>query len=292
MKSVKIAAMVLVAGAGLLGSYLMIKGAFFAGGAKSVAASLTESIPALPELPAQPFAWAERLKEFIDPSTRSGQVSSTHSTVSGQAGQAGEGNLTRIVAQSLFGRIQALDQSGNEPFGDIDPDDAESRKLLEQAVASLGDPGALFAVTAEDAVALVSDDASLEAKKKYLEALGESALRRTGSLPKISMEELFAAITTDCVTGGNKDSVNKKLADSYRLLREDYQKIPVPSDWLAFHKNALTHYRRAELVFGALADCFNDPVRGQIASQALSDVLLRAGDVQGEYLQKRQEMKL
>lgn len=290
MKPVKIAAIVLVAGAGVLGSYFTIKDAFFSAESKSIGASIAENAPKLPELPAQPFAWAERLKEFVD---EAGVVNDGNpSTGSGQA-SGSETNLTRIVAQSLFGRMQALDQSGEQaPFSTIDPNDAESKKLLEQAVASVGDPGALFAVTAEDAVARVSDDTSIGAKKQYLEELAESASMRTDSLPKISMEQLFGAITGDCVAGTNKDSMNRKFANSYRLLRADYQKISVPKDWLAFHKSALTHYRRAELVFGALADCFNDPVRGQIASQALSDVLTRAGDIQISYMQKRQDVGL
>ena len=53
-------------------------------------------------------------------------------------------NLTELIANSTFNQMKMLDQSENDPFGNLDPQSSESKKFIEEAMAQIGDSSSLL----------------------------------------------------------------------------------------------------------------------------------------------------
>ena len=111
MNRLKIAAIVLVMVSGLAGSYFIVKNSTPSLlSEKKVLENSGES-----GISSQsPIEWVKNL------------VSGDYSQSIGDSNNAKNGsnketaNLTETVAQSLFGKMKIMDQSGNDPFGNFD----------------------------------------------------------------------------------------------------------------------------------------------------------------------------
>lgn len=274
MGPTKIAAIVLVIGAGLFGSYLIIR--------NSVPVvpngQAEEALSAGKPLAQKPVKWIEEATKFLnDPAKNLANSGSFLAESENKSGDASKNpvNLTELVAKTMFGQMRSLDQSDKNPFQGqgFDPNDPQGQQLIQKAIAGIEDPAALFNASVDDKDLKISQDNSKEAKIQYLKAVEEIAKnRRLNDFEyQRTSDQIIKDVNNDCLGSGS--SLNKELAGIYRSVVDDYIRLNVPFDWSDFHKSAIVYFKETNLVYQSLANCSNDPIKGYLAAQALPQLL-------------------
>lgn len=269
----KIAAILLIIGAGLVGSYLIIKNSVPSLSASQIKNNSSQELSDQELLNQNPIKWLENkansFTESIKDLTNLGK-SGTEGAVSANANDENSVNLTEMVAQTMFNKMKSLDQSGQNPFQGqgFDPNNEQSQKLIQDAAASMQGQGNLFDPKIEDKDLKISSDNSKEAEFNYLISTQEKIRKYfNDSSLQPSEDQLMNNINQDCFGGGG--SVNSKIAEAYNNAANENLNMSIPSDWIDIHKSTIFYLKKGHLIFGAIANCIVDPMKGYLAVQAL-----------------------
>ena len=282
MNPVKIAAIVLIISAGLVGSYFIVKKA-------SPPISDKEDISPLNEtnsLFQKPIQWVEKLKDFVNKQQEEPENSAANTSVPADDSF----NLTKFVAGSLFGRMKNLDQSSKNSFEGqgIDINDPENQKLIEEAMADITDP---FNPKIENKDLKISGDNSKEAKLSYLKSIQEIGQKYFSNPDfKRDSDQLMEDINQDCL--GNGNTVNSKIASAYNDIAVNYLNLNIPSDWSDTHREMIIYVKRGYLIFDALANCSIDPIKGYLAGRTLPQFASESQTIQEALKEKAVEISL
>jgi len=269
----KIAAMLLIIGAGLAGSYLIVKNSVPSLSASQNQNNSSQELSDQELLNQNPIKWLENkassFTESIKDLTNLGK-SGAEGADSVSANDENSFNLTDLISQSMFSKVKALDQSGQSPFPNqgFDPNSQQSQKLIQDAVSSMQGQGNLFNPKIEDKDLKTTNDNSKEAKTNYLFSM-QGAIKKyfNDSSLQPSKDQLMNNVNQDCFGGGG--SVNSKIAEAYNNAANENLNISVPSDWIDIHKAIIINLKKGYLIFGAISNCVVDPMRGYLAVQAL-----------------------
>ena len=288
MTPLRIAAIVLVIGAGLAGSYWIIK--------SSVPSVVSENNSGSPSSIASsassgtiPIQWINKIGSSIAENyAHDGFQTTGDSSKSANAGKSATPNLTESFAKSLFSEMRLRDQSGSKPFQNFNPNDPEAKQLIAEAAVNIG-PGNFFQQTVDEKDLKISSDNSKSSKLKYLGDIGQiSKSRFSDKKYQRSSDQIIADINKDCF--GNGTSLNQGLADIYKNLADDYLNLAAPSDWLSLHKQIIEHFKNSEEIYQSFADCSKDPIRSYLATQALPQLMDKAQAIQNLIVQKYKEV--
>lgn len=280
MRTVKIAAIVLVMSTGLFVSYRMVTRSSESVVLDRNASGTAASAPSLSHAPIQ---WAEKLKEFV---AQDGHASGTSAAgmVAGAASSGGEVNVTRFVAQSLFGKMKGLDQNSQNPFQNFDPNDAESQKIIQDALAELrSGSSTLFSDAVASNEIKISNDTSRDTERVYFESVGNISRNRLGDARfKRSADETIGDIQGSCSGDTATMQLHKDLSGAYAAAADDYLAMKAPKDIVSLHTRIIGYLRKTSAIYRAIATCADDPIKGYLAAQAFSQEILHAGEIQLE----------
>ena len=287
MNRTKIAAIVFILSAGIIASYAILKNSALK--IDLTKSGLTEE-NAESSISQNPIKWlgkaVAKINDFIGgESNESAQISLPKDIDFENI------NLTEFVAKSSFTQMKNLDQSGKDPFENMDPNDPQNKEFIEKAVAGIGDPSSFFNPIVDDKDLKISQDNSKEAKIQYLRGIEQISKNRLNN-PKYfrDIEQMAKDIQVDCMTGGL--SIHKELAQLQRDLLNDYLNLTVPQDWLSFHRDFVNIHKKTNLIYSALANCFQDPIKGNLAIQIFPQMVEESKEIQSTFYAKRLEMGL
>lgn len=273
MKAFNVAAAILVIGAGAVGSYLIIKDS-------TPTTNLEQGIvqKAVDGLKTQDFL-SENPLSWLNNSTSTSESGSKINSFSAGQKNYQPVNLTQLVAQSMFGSMQKMDQSGENPFGNLDPNNPESRKLIAEALNNFQNPSLIFGQSIDNKDLKILSDNSKEAKAEYIQNIEKINQKRfSDSKYQRSLEQIASDANNDCLGSGS--SLNLETAVLYQNLTNDYLSLSIPFDWLDLHKAIINHFQKAHSVYLALADCSADPIKGYLAVKTLPQLTEKAQEVQ------------
>jgi hypothetical protein len=112
----------------------------------------------------------------------------------------------------------------------------------------------------------VTSDTSRQAKLRYLKMTLEINKKDFGNFNKNYLQIIVDVFK-------NLDSSSAaRLATIYRNLSQDYLNVEVPRDWVSLHKALIMHFRNSEIIYSALANYQNDPLKGYLALELVENV--------------------
>jgi len=267
MRYAKILGVILIISAGIIGSYFIIKNSkadLLNNGIKEINNNSTSGI-----ISKNPLKWVENTVQNIT----NNSLNSFSNNKDDKIDNKNTINLTELVAKTIFSQMKSQDEAGNNPFQgkNFNLNDAESKKIIQEAINNIQNSKTLFNTLIEDNELKISNDNSKNAKLNYIKAIEEITRTRFNN-PRYqrTSEEIINDINNDCFFAG-KDSLNKDLAQLYKNLVIDYLNLVVPSDWLDLHKRIITHFKTAQLVYEAFVNCINDPMMNLIKKHKRSD---------------------
>ena len=205
-----------------------------------------------------------------------------------------QGNITRMIAQSMFLNMQKLDQSGTNPFGGLDASDPEVRAVLEETIRSV--PGEIFTTAIDTSELKMTSDNSRSSKTRYVEGVSrivETYFYTPGAsqLAIQSSQELIDNLHKDCFESG-ASAKNAELSKVYKNVLEAYKGLTVPSSWIALHKMILGHYKALGDIYGAFSQCKEDPIRAYVGIDRLPEIYAQAPTIQKMLNEKARELGL
>ncbi|HBI25304.1 TPA: hypothetical protein DDX30_00775 [Candidatus Wolfebacteria bacterium] len=199
-------------------------------------------------------------------------------------------NVTESVALATFEQMKQLDQEGKNPF---DEDTANSFAVQSSITRSVDtSTESLFAtisVTDKDLKIIANN--TQDAKKRYLSDL-EAALARHPA--KKSYENVEGGVQglIERACAGKESGVGREMATTYTETADDVIRIQVPSQWAEFHRQIITHYRKGNIIFNSIANCYNDPLKGLLATQVLPDFIKNSDTLQKSLVKMYAEVGL
>ncbi|KKR89259.1 MAG: hypothetical protein UU85_C0004G0100 [Candidatus Wolfebacteria bacterium GW2011_GWA2_42_10] len=266
MARFKIAATVLVLGAGLIGSYLIVKNSASQADVRQEA--LKKIISEV--VSENPIKWLEQNAASL---TGSGAESGKTAQASKAIANFNSFNLTEFVAQSLFGQMKNLDQSGQNPFENFDIDDPQNQKLIQEAIAGIQDPSLIFSAAIDDKDLKISNDNSVDAKSRYLNNLADIVVK-DDPLKK---------------TGGIVGSLNflelKEVADNYQGIINEFINVSVPSDWSEYHKRFISILKKQEIIYRGIVNYQDDPMKAGLFIQLAPEIIGEETTVRKEFFE-------
>ncbi len=261
MNPVKIAAIILIISAGLVGSYFIIKKG-------SPPISDKEDISPLNEtnsLFQKPIQRVEELKDFVAKQEEEPQNPALEDSL----------NLTKIVAGSLFERMKNLDQGSRNPFEaqSFDINNPENQKLIEEAMVNIQDPASFFNQSIDEKDLKVSNDNSFEAKSRYINNMADVIVERD------------PLKTLGGVIGTFNFFKLKEVADGYKRIINAFVNIAVPSEWLEHHKRFISVLKKQEAIYQGIANLQEDPAKAALFTQMAPQVLEEEMSVRKEFFE-------
>ncbi len=274
----KIAAVVLIIFAGVIGAYIIINTPNLSSVSNTGVSSENEDNQLKPSV-----EWFDRSQSFISDklSDLGSFFADTKNTVAQSVDNPSD--ATKQVSTYIFNKLKNLDEQGQNPFQNLDLNnlsDSESQKLIEDAVNSIQNPMLLSVSTIDNSQLKILLNNSKEAKTTYLENIQKITKERFSD-PKYqrTSEQLINNINNDCFIG-EQNSLNREFSKLYGNLVNDYLGLAVPSDWVDIHKKMIIYFKKANLVYRDLADCFKDPIRGYVALWALPQLIREGQEIQ------------
>ena len=282
---------ILIVGAGLIISYLIVKNPL-----KNI-----EWVPLLNRQPSVESQSQPTTQETIFPFKKitgnifgnikteslfepQSQLSENSSTENNQNSDNISDNLTAILAQKIVennpeGPIQQNGQTGiNVPNATTATQD-----LLEEALAN---SDFTFDIPVIEENLKISQNNSLAAQTEYLKNIKQITDRNFSNFKKTDSD-----ILSD-VFEKNDFSSAQRATEIYKSLANDYYNLSVPSLWLDFHENAITHFQKAAAVYQAILDYNNDPLKAYIAAESISQLETSAKEIQTLLEEKAKPLNL
>ena len=94
-----------------------------------------------------------------------------------------------------------------------------------------------------------------------------------------NFDKSVSNVLKDAFEKGDTSS-SKKLSENYNCVFNDLINTPVPSDWVSFHKDLLTHYQNCKIVYEAIGNYQNDPIKASFALDAIKELINSAEQLQ------------
>lgn len=232
------------------------------------------------ESPVQsPIKW---LKDSID--------GNSGTSTDGQVINSGD-NLTKYIADSLFGQMKSADNKGINPFEILDPKNSDGQKMMASALGNFDNPELVFIPIINEKNLSISSDNSKEAKIKYLNEIGGLIQKSSIENPEgpRSPSQIIDDIKVDC-NKFNQNSQNNKISALAKDFAGDLMKLTVPSGWLNFHKQIIYNFERTSLIYAGLANCSNDLIRGYLAAQELLKLSDESKKINNSLIEKYKEV--
>jgi len=212
-----------------------------------------------------PFDWLEKV------------VSSGSSDISPQ------NNLTAALGKTLVDQIKTAPDILNYQTGKLPTTDINS--MSEKLLGDFFNNNQLdLILSVSDANLNVSQDNSKEAKIKYLKEIDEITQKDFGDFDRNYLGVAYATY------GENNPSYAGRLADIYKNLANDLSVLPVPFDWVDVHKGTILHYKNSEIVYRAMANYSQDPIKGYLALEMVDGLVSSAEQIQSALINKVKEM--
>lgn len=265
MDRFKIAAMILILSAGIIGAWLIIENSYQTAKFKTTNAS--SSIESIKEkLAENPIDWIEKIiPKFTDNSEKPANQKTIKSFNEKSA------NLTDLVSQSMFGKMQKLDQKGENPFTDFDSKNPESQKLIQETINNLNfNPDSFFNWSINEKEIKISQDNSKQAKQKYFETIGEISKKHFNGFNKNYAEVLSEAFEK------KNFSFAVQLSGIYKNIAEEYLNLIVPSDLTQLHKKIIIHLKTAQEIYQSVANFNIDPIKTYFAVEMIDKLVADA----------------
>lgn len=194
-------------------------------------------------------------------------------------------NLTESISQSLFSQLNSADtlnQIKNNPDKSID---LMSGKLAGDVLPKM-QTDLDFVTTISDSYLKISNDSSDSAKKKYLQDIDNAIKNNFSGFTKNYFEIIID-------TYQKLDSSSAVQAVSiYEKLSQDFINISVPKDWIDIHKTMIIQYKNLAIIYSAMANYQNDPIKGYIALDAIEGLVNISDQIQAQLEQKAKEIKV
>lgn len=286
-KPLKIAAIILVISAGLLGSYWIIKDAKKAD-SETAGFSLENAIKPGGTL----FKYIEKATQDIQGAIPNNGATSTIALDNALPANAeNSSNLTEMIAKIVAGKIIEKNKSGlaktetGEPKL-LMPDEKVLLQELTNQLANLNTGSLNLNQPINEVDLKISKNNSKEAQIKYIESIGKISKTNFGKLDKNILDSL-----KETTIIGDTYSLQKAV-EAYKSTIDNYLELEIPSDWLNFHKQAITHFQNAVVVYGALADFQNDPIKAHLAIEIVEQLITNAQSIQNQLNQKIKEIGL
>lgn len=204
------------------------------------------------------------------------------------------GNVTRMVAQSLFSKMQQMDQGGKNPFGQLDTSDPQTRSMIEDTIQNV--PDTIFATAISASEIKITADNSRDAKMRYMQGVSQITKQYfytsdANQFTVKSSQELINNLQKDCFESDGSTK-NAALSKEYKGVFEAYKGLTVPSSWVAMHKVILGYFKELGDIYGAFTQCKEDPIRAYVGIDRLPDVYAETSTIQKMLNEKAVELGL
>ncbi|MFA5386480.1 MAG: hypothetical protein WC297_02360 [Candidatus Paceibacterota bacterium] len=111
-------------------------------------------------------------------------------------------------------------------------------------------------------------------KKEYLQNLRDIAINCFAQVNDSATQALSNAFE-------RKDgTLAKNFSDAYACSYDKLLTTPAPYAWLSSHKDLLTYYQNAKIIYGAIGNIQSDPLKAYLAFNAINQLLKTGLDIQ------------
>lgn len=170
--------------------------------------------------------------------------------------------LGKTMASNILGATSDL---LNYKSGESSPEQQQitntlANQLKDQNYFSLDQP-------INDQSLKITSFNSVSTKKQYLEDLGNTIQKCFNGFNKNVTD-----ILKDAFEKGDVSSA-KKLSEIYQCSYDGLIKITVPSEWLGLHKDLLIYYQNAKIIYTAIGDYQNDPLKAYLALNEITNLI-------------------
>ena len=261
-KTVKITDVVLIIGAGLIGSYFIIKNSAPATDLKQELAKKDGELSVK-----NPIQWVEEniLNKISEPSQSSSVDKSTPNQL--------ENNFTAAFGQMIFEQIKSKNEQGltekdGQPAIFAPNENVLSQEWLDKFLSanSSDKPVSPYHPKVDERRFKISQDVSSDNQIRYIKELENIAQKKLAGFNKTNVEVLNEIVE-------KKDASSAtQLADIYGMIADDSYQIVVPSNWVDFQKAFVSHFYSAQSMWTAIADFQNDTLKAYLAAQFISNL--------------------
>lgn len=121
-------------------------------------------------------------------------------------------------------------------------------------------------------------------KVKYFKNIADIKKKDFGDFKKQYMEVIVDVFQ-------KKDPASaKQLADIYKNISNDLTAVSVPSDFIDLHKEQIIYFKNSEIVYRAMANYEQDPIKGYMAMEMIDQMIKNAADIQTDINKKVKEL--
>jgi len=193
--------------------------------------------------------------------------SSSSTNLSGQ-------NLTQAVTKDLALRIlgASSDLLNYKPGQNLSP---RQQQISDDALKNINIQNylPLNQPIDEKTLKINSSDAP-SIKKEYLQNIQNNAYNCFAQVNGSAIQALSNALE-------KKDgTLAKNFADAYACSYEKLLNTSAPDEWLSMHKDLLTYYQNAKILYEAIGNIQSDPLKAYLALNAMDQLLKLGSDIQ------------
>ncbi|MEK7635891.1 MAG: hypothetical protein AAB405_02255 [Patescibacteria group bacterium] len=277
MKFFKVVATILIFSGGIAGTYLIIKNSDSEISNIDLS-SLKQSIK--DSVSDNPLVWLDN----ISATSSLNEAIFNESQEKYNANSLQSFNLTKIASQSIFSKAQEASQNGNDSVALLTQNDLEIQVAIQETLDSFTDPLSIFYDPVSENNLAIIDDNSLQAQIKYYEDYQEIIKRAFDNFKKDSGE-----ILRDVFEKKDFSSAQKAM-EIYKTLADNFIKLIVPSSLVEFHIKNIQHYQNAYLIYRAISQYSQDPLKTYLAVKAIPQLYGETEEIQNlfkEILEER-----
>lgn len=244
MKRIKIAAIIFIIGAGIIGSYFIIASNDKISGESGL---LNEG-----QNKNSVFGYIKWIKEEF-----SGEEEKDLSLKS----NGEENNITENLIKGIMNSIESEEGTADK--------NATNEKLFDNAASKYKiDLGLIDFNSIRDFDIKISQNNSKEAKIKYFESLNNINKNRFGNFNKDYLVIAYYAF--------NKKDFSSAIeaVNIYKNLSADYYKLEVPSNLKDIHKKLISYVKNSEIIYSSMVDYDKDPMKAYLAVEMIQKVVI------------------
>lgn len=271
MKFIKSASIILIIGAGLIGSYWIIKDV-------KQTTSETAGFSFSLENAVKPGG---TLFQYIEKTVQ--QFTGDNSGLNNIPDDSF--NLTKSISQNIFQQIQSTGLPVATEDNVLSADVNLTTNNLVGNVIKNNLPQLNFISHIDSSKIKISQDNSREAQIKYLDTIQVLNKKNT-----VGFDKHYLEVIIDVFQKLNMSSA-VELANVYKDLADDYLNLEVPSDLLSIHQSVIVFYKNSETVYRAMSDYINDPIKGYMALEMVEGLLDELVKIQNIFNEKIKEIK-
>ena len=198
-----------------------------------------------------------KIKEFLGQ-----QLIATSSVATATEGQ----NLTEEIGKTMASKIlgaskDLLNYKAGEELSQ------EEKQISDELTNQLKNKNYLPLNQPIDEKSLKIAADSISAKKQYLESLTAIVQKCSGEFNK-SVADVLKNVFEK-----NDPAPAKKLSEIYQCSYVSLINVSAPSPWLSLHKDLLVYYQNAKIIYEAISNYQNDPLKAYLAVNAIEGLI-------------------